>query len=117
MPPDTARRVWAGPFHLKPKGNNLMADARVTLNQYAIALCVGLLVGAIYGTLNVRSPAPPVIALIGLLGILLGEQVVPIAKRLVSGEAITVGWLKAVCHPHVLGQLPRNETKATQRDA
>ena len=39
-----------------------------------IALAVGLLVGGIYGLLNVRSPAPPYVALLGLLGILLGEQ-------------------------------------------
>ena len=51
---------------------------------YVLSLAVGLLVGVIYGVLNVRSPAPPVIALVGLLGILLGEQLVPLAKRLVS---------------------------------
>lgn len=39
-----------------------------------VALAVGLLVGALYGLLNVRSPAPPYVALLGLLGILLGEQ-------------------------------------------
>ncbi len=30
---------------------------------YLISLAVGILVGVIYGLLNVRSPAPPVIAL------------------------------------------------------
>ncbi len=39
-----------------------------------VALAIGLLVGAFYGLLNVRSPAPPYVALLGLLGILLGEQ-------------------------------------------
>ena len=43
---------------------------------YAISLAVGLLVGVIYGLLNVRSPAPPIIALLGLLGILLGETAI-----------------------------------------
>lgn len=43
---------------------------------YAISLAVGVLVGVIYGLLNVRSPAPPIIALLGLLGILLGETAV-----------------------------------------
>jgi XapX domain-containing protein len=38
------------------------------MKAYLIALAVGLLVSAIYGLLNVRSPAPPVIALIGLPG-------------------------------------------------
>jgi hypothetical protein len=33
--------------------------------NYMISLAVGLLVGVIYGLLNVRSPAPPAVALIG----------------------------------------------------
>lgn len=52
------------------------------MKPYLLSLGAGLLVGAIYALLNVRSPAPPVIALLGLLGILLGEQAVPLAKRL-----------------------------------
>lgn len=42
---------------------------------YLISLAVGVLAGVLYGLLNVRSPAPPIVALVGLLGILLGEQV------------------------------------------
>jgi XapX domain-containing protein len=45
------------------------------MKVYLVALAAGLLVGVVYGLLNVPSPAPPVIALVGLLGILLGEQV------------------------------------------
>ena len=41
------------------------------MNAYVLSAAVGLLVGVIYGLLNVRSPAPPVIALVGLLGPLL----------------------------------------------
>jgi|TARA_R110000787_G_scaffold273504_2_gene381208 XapX domain-containing protein len=48
---------------------------------YLIALIVGMLAGLLYGLVGVRSPAPPLIALIGLAGILLGEQLVPLAKR------------------------------------
>jgi XapX domain-containing protein len=76
------------------------------MKMYLVTLGVGLLVGVIYGLLNVRSPAPPVIALLGLLGMLVGEQVVPLAKRLISGEPITVGWIKKECVPHVFGELP-----------
>jgi XapX domain-containing protein len=43
---------------------------------YFLSLIVGLGVGLAYGLLGVRSPAPPVIALLGLLGMLLGEQAV-----------------------------------------
>lgn len=45
-----------------------------------LSLAVGLLVGVIYGLLNVRSPAPPYVALLGLRGILLGEQAVAVVK-------------------------------------
>lgn len=44
------------------------------MKVYLLSLAVGLLVGAIYGLSNVRSPAPPIVALVGLLGILTGEQ-------------------------------------------
>ena len=56
---------------------------------YLISLAAGLLVGVIYGVLNVRSPAPPVIALIGLLGILIGEQMVPLAKGALTRQPLT----------------------------
>lgn len=48
------------------------------MKLYLMSLGAGLLVGVVYGLLNVRSPAPPVIALVGLLGILIGEQIVPL---------------------------------------
>jgi XapX domain-containing protein len=48
---------------------------------YLISLGAGLLVGVIYSLLNVLSPAPPLVALVGLLGILAGEQIIPIANR------------------------------------
>lgn len=73
---------------------------------YLVCLAVGLLVGVIYGVLNVRSPAPPVVALIGLLGILLGEQIVPLAKRLFSSEPVTAAWAREQCGEHVFSELP-----------
>ena len=47
------------------------------MRMYMAALVTGVFVGAIYGLLGVRSPAPPVVALVGLLGILVGEQMPP----------------------------------------
>lgn len=79
---------------------------------YLVSAGAGLLVGVIYALLNVRSPAPPVVALVGLLGILVGEQIVPIAKRLLSGEPVTVSWARAHCVPHIFGELPRKPTDA-----
>lgn len=80
------------------------------MKMYFLSLVVGVLVGVIYGVLNVRSPAPPVIALIGLLGILVGEQAVPLVKRLVSAQPVSVGWFKKECAPHVFGELPVGES-------
>ena len=39
-----------------------------------ISFVVGLFVGVLYGVIKVKSPAPPIIALLGLLGMVLGEQ-------------------------------------------
>ncbi|MBE3285711.1 DUF1427 family protein [Enterobacter cloacae complex sp. P31C] len=39
-----------------------------------ISLAAGVLIGLMYAVLKVRSPAPPALALIGLLGMLAGEQ-------------------------------------------
>jgi XapX domain-containing protein len=43
---------------------------------FLLSLLVGLGVGVLYAVLAVRSPAPPVIALLGLLGMVVGEHVV-----------------------------------------
>lgn len=48
---------------------------------YLISLAVGVLVGGLYALLNTRSPAPPIIALLGLLGMLAGEALVSWAKQ------------------------------------
>jgi XapX domain-containing protein len=40
-----------------------------------ISLVVGLFVGLLYGLIRVKSPAPPIIALLGLLGMVMGEQI------------------------------------------
>lgn len=79
------------------------------MKPYLLSLAVGLLVGLIYSLVGVRSPAPPAIALVGLLGILVGEQILPLAKRLSAGEA--VAFLRAEAAEHVLGRLPGDHPK------
>ncbi len=77
------------------------------MKPYVLSLAVGLLVGVIYALCKVRSPAPPVIALVGLLGILLGEQLPPLAKKLLSSEAAPDSWLQHQVKPHMFGELPK----------
>lgn len=48
----------------------------MSLNPYLISLIAGLGIGVVYGLIAVRSPAPPIIALLGLLGMLAGEAAV-----------------------------------------
>ena len=90
------------------------------MKAYFVSLAVGLLVGVIYNLLDVRSPAPPVVALIGLLGILVGEQLPSLAKSVWLKEPLAVSWLYQV-RPHVFGALPRGQTPtdefATQQSA
>jgi XapX domain-containing protein len=50
------------------------------MTGYLVSLLMGLAVGVAYGLVQVRSPAPPLIALVGLLGMVVGEQAVDIAK-------------------------------------
>jgi XapX domain-containing protein len=49
---------------------------------YIVSACLGLVVGAFYALVNVRSPAPPPVALVGLFAIFLGQQVMtPLIAR------------------------------------
>ncbi len=73
------------------------------MKVYLISLGAGLLVGLIYALMQVRSPAPPAIALVGLLGMLIGEQIVPMVKHALAGETITIGWLRSECVPKITG--------------
>lgn len=47
---------------------------------YIISLGVGFAIGLLYWLLKVQSPAPPLIALAGLLGMVLGEHAIPVVK-------------------------------------
>ncbi len=76
------------------------------MKAYLVSLALGLMVGAIYGLCGVRSPAPPLIALAGLLGILLGEQAVPLARHIVAGHSPAVAWMKTDGCAKALGRLP-----------
>lgn len=79
------------------------------MKMYLVSLGAGLLVGVVYSLLGVRSPAPPIVALVGLAGILLGEQIVPLAKRL-SDKPELVRYFNQDCAPQILG------TRSTEKE-
>ncbi|PSJ40655.1 DUF1427 family protein [Allosphingosinicella deserti] len=83
------------------------------MKPYLLSLGAGMLAGILYSLLGVRSPAPPAIALIGLLGILLGEQIGPIAKRLVQRKPV-IAYVRTDCARHVLGPqaVPERDVRA-----
>lgn len=82
------------------------------MKVYLISLGAGILVGVIYSLLGVRSPAPPAIALIGLLGMLIGEQVLPPVKRMMAGEAVTMAWFRQECVSKISGAPPKEPGRA-----
>jgi len=79
------------------------------MKPYLISLLMGALAGLVYALLQVQSPAPPVIALLGLLGMLIGEQLVPAVKRKLSGEPLTAAWFRSECVPKITGTPPKGE--------
>jgi XapX domain-containing protein len=88
------------------------------MKPYLFSLAAGLLVGVVYALVHVRSPAPPVIALIGLLGILVGEQIPPLVKQVIGGQVSAVAWVAQQVKPHCFGQLPQGkQANATTTDA
>jgi XapX domain-containing protein len=64
----------------------------IEMKASLISFAVGLGVGAIYGLIRVKSPAPPIIALLGLLGMVFGEQlgIWIHAKKLNVSDAVSV---------------------------
>lgn len=57
---------------------------------YAISLAIGVLFGGLYALLNIHSPAPPIIALLGILGVLAGESLMSCAKPLMTLRDVVV---------------------------
>jgi XapX domain-containing protein len=84
------------------------------MRVYLLSLGAGLLVGIVYSLLNVRSPAPPVAALVGLFGILIGEQIIPVARHMLDGSHLAAAWRQSHCTAHMFGLLPGRHERATR---
>jgi XapX domain-containing protein len=86
------------------------------MKPYLISLAAGLLVGIVYSFLGVKSPAPPMIALVGLFGILFGEQMLPIAKRVIPGHPVAQS-VAITCAEPIMGRLPGDPSVPVRQDA
>jgi XapX domain-containing protein len=73
------------------------------MKPYVVSVAAGVLVGLIYAFLKVRSPAPPAIALLGLLGMLIGEQAGPVLMKMLVREPVTAAWLRTECVARITG--------------
>ena len=79
-----------------------------------LSFVVGIGVGALYGLIRVKSPAPPIVALLGLLGMVLGEQLGGwiLAKKVSITQAASVCLVakhwdgQAGSRPAMQGRLP-----------
>src|SRR5258708_40166067 len=84
------------------------------MRPYLISLGAGLLVGVLYSLLNVRSPAPPLVALVGLLGILVGEQIIPVGKHRLAGAPLFGGWREVRSAAHLFGSAPARHPQSAR---
>ncbi|NVH77252.1 DUF1427 family protein [Paraburkholderia sp. JPY432] len=73
------------------------------MKVYLLSLGAGILVGVIYSLMHLRSPAPPLVALVGLLGILGGEQIIPVSKHLLFGSRLPTALNESRGAAHVPG--------------
>jgi XapX domain-containing protein len=55
------------------------------MKPFILSFVVGALVGVFYAVIHVRSPAPPLVALAGLFGMVLAEEAYPRVVGLISG--------------------------------
>jgi XapX domain-containing protein len=60
-----------------------MSIGNVSLSAVALAFATGLAVGIVFSLVNLPSPAPPFLGLIGLTGMFVGQRLWPLlASRL-----------------------------------
>ena len=58
------------------------------MKPYILSFLSGILAGAIYSLIRVRSPAPPMVALVGLLGMVIGTQIIPTGRQLLASTTL-----------------------------
>ena len=56
------------------------------------------------------------VALVGLFGILIGEQIIPVTRHMLNGSNPIVAWRQSHGTPHIFGLLPGRHERATRPD-
>jgi XapX domain-containing protein len=82
------------------------------MKPYIFSPLAGVPVGVIFSLIRVRSPAPP---LVRLLGILVGERAIPVGKQVLSGSGFHVTWKQSKCDQHIFGFLHGHSTSDAKR--
>ncbi|WP_430383483.1 DUF1427 family protein [Streptomyces sp. P10-4] len=93
---------------MRPPTGARRAAVAAFLRAAAPAFAAGALMGAVYWSLGLRSPAPPLLGLTGLLGIVIGERAVSALRRRgrAAGSASVVGSAPAPGPAPVVGAAP-----------
>jgi XapX domain-containing protein len=64
-----------------------MIDSSLTVGNVLLALCTGLAVGVVFSLVKLPSPAPPLLGLIGLVGMFAGQRLVPLVLSFIHKGA------------------------------
>jgi xanthosine utilization system XapX-like protein len=68
------------------------------MRTYLLSLGAGLVVGIVYSLLN----------------LLIGEQIIPVARHMLEGSHLAAAWRQSHGTPHIFGLLPGRHQQATQ---
>jgi xanthosine utilization system XapX-like protein len=61
-----------------------------------------------------RRATQPLVAQIGLFGMFIGEQIIPLASHMLEGSQLAAAWRQSNCTPPIFGLLPGGHEQATQ---
>ncbi len=87
------------------------------MKMYLLSLGAGVLVGVFYSLIHTRSPAPPLVALVGLLGILIGERAIPVGKQILAGAPFHLVWGQSTKEPRIFGAAPGRQRDGAEGSA
>jgi XapX domain-containing protein len=64
-----------------------MIDPSLSAGNVLLALGTGLAVGVVFSLVKLPSPAPPLLGLIGLVGMFAGQRLIPLISSLLHRGA------------------------------